>query len=278
MFMLRNTNKDFKKYLINTSFNSLIIFLIAYYIAYFVEQFSMAYIAEQFNIPALLTFKGLKFLISSDSLLWHFDNTVSVYAVPYLLCFFLGTVLVAFYSFYNKSSSLINLFFLWLIFHFYNSFFGGFFVGIITETGIAKALNVMWIGLTAKIISATVFIYILTIIGKLFAKAFVINMNFELCNSYKKRLWFLIFTALLPVFFGGFFVFSLKFSDFYFSDFLYFISLLFIIIPLLFNYKVKVEKNNIVKTDIKLINLLLLIVLFVLIVFFKIILYNGLKY
>lgn len=277
MFNRKYLNKDLRKYLIYTSVNSLIVFLITYYIVYFVEQFSMVYIAAQSDIPAILSFKNLQFLIPENSLLWNFDATVSVFAVPYFFSFFLGTVLTAFYYFYNKSSFFINLFVLWLIFHFYNSFFGGFFVGVITKTGIAKALNVMWIGLSAKIIFSFVFLYILTIIGKLFAKAFIINIDFGLCDSAKKRLLFLLFTTLLPLLFGFILVFLMKFPEFYLSDVLYFVSLLFIIIPLLFNYNVKVRKIN-VKTDGKSVNLLLLITLIALIVFFKLILYNGLKY
>lgn len=145
--------------------SSLVVFIASGLFAWLVYQLSVVVVASLYDIDSVLYYYEVMFPIGNASAKWNSLNIIAITLAGPLFSLLAG-VFTYFYLIRKKVVRGFNrLFFLWLSFHLFNFFFGGFVAGVITDQGFGYVANWMFMGMVMKILISLIFLSILGFAG-----------------------------------------------------------------------------------------------------------------
>ncbi len=265
----KSSYKNYHHYLIISSINSTIIYILCFLSLYIINQLVTIFIASNFGIKTTLYYYKIKFLLPKNSLLWTYDTVVSIFSTGPFFCLFLGVLLIILFFLLKKKICLLSVFILWGYLQAFNFFFGAFVDGLITNSGVGNAINMMNISFNTKMVLSVAVLYIMVLIGSFSAKAFLVFSNPYYITTRSRRFSFLFTTVFMPWLIGSALIFLIRIPNNSFYDKILYLLMLFMIIPVLFNYKIKPQTNADKKSKEQRISWIVLIILIIVLIMFR---------
>jgi hypothetical protein len=211
--------------------NSFFLFILAYLIIYSLTLFITAFTAKLFDIPVVIYFSDVDFLIRGID--WTTDMVSGVFSVGPIAMLVLSLFLLVLYSSVITETGILRLLLLWMIFLALTRFFGELLVGAVMGKGFGFVILYMFVMDTGKVIlSIFVFVAMFTI-GLLLFQLFLFSANTyfnDLRKSYRLR--FIIYQFFFPFILGNLVILLLKIPEFSYFDATLNVTGILILIPL----------------------------------------------
>lgn len=223
--------------------NSTIIFISTYILTYLFYWLSELLMASFYGLDSTLYFYDLKF--NDHSQLWSRFNILVITGVSPFICLITGTFLYKVLFKNSRFTGLQKLFILWLSFHMLNHFFGAFPSGVVTDEGFGYVAAWLYMNTAFKFMFALLSLFVLGLIGYFSAQNILETSDSPNRIKGDKRPSFILMQMILPWIFGTIILLLIRLPhDFdYPYETLMLFSTLFMIIPPLFNEKVKPRLN-----------------------------------
>jgi len=234
------TLRQFAVYL----FNSTVLFLITYIIAYITYQLSVIFISSMFEIDSVLYYYEVMFPIGNASALWTRFNILLITISGPLVSLIMGAVYYRFLLPKKNFGPVARLFFLWLSFHSFNMFFGAYLAGFITDQGFGYVINWLYLGFFVQLALAMLSLFAMMVIGYYATKPLLETSNSYQRISHRNRKYFILTQLLVPWVIGGLILILIKIpnkdpqhENIIVYDLIVIATLLFAIVPTFFNKK-----------------------------------------
>ena len=235
-----------RKRLLHFSVNSTILFLITYVIAYSTYQAMVMFIASRFGINSVFFFYEVYFPIGNNSSLWSDFNIILITFSGPFISVLLGTYLILSSVRKERTKGLKKLFVLWLSYHYLNFFLGAFVAGVVTNQGFGYVIAWLFMPTFLKFGLSLIFLFAMGVIGYYHSVYFLETSNSLYWTQRYKKIWLIIFGALIPWAFGVIFLFIVKYpfvipqhENIVVHDTILYITLIFFIAPMLVNFEAK---------------------------------------
>ena len=222
------TNGTFRVILVN----SLFLFLLAYLIIYLLNLFITGLTAVIFNIPVVIYYNEVDFLIRGYD--WTSDAVCGVFSSGPLLMFVLSLFFLILYTAVVTETGILRLLLLWIIYHGLTRIFGEILVGALMGKGFGYVILYLFVMDTGKMI-LTIFGFVAMFTTGLFIVRpvlFSANIYFnELRKSYRMR--FIINQFIFPYVLGNVVIFLVKLPEVSIFDITVNATMILFFIPLL---------------------------------------------
>lgn len=220
-----------REYLI-IAFNSLLFFLMAYFLIAFIEKLGMAFTAMHFDYPSILYYYKVEYLVDYDD--WYADSVKAIFAAGPILAVFVATLLLILYSKVYLEDGLVKLLLLWGIFHGFNSILGGSLIGALTGKEFGYAIMYMYYSDTGKLVIALIVVLLMVVLGSSSVKFWIFSGNtyFNYSKPAKRQV-FIISQVFIPYVFGNALIFLINQPKITAYHILVNLSLLFMLLPVL---------------------------------------------
>ena len=194
-------------------FNSMMLFLISYIVAYITYQLAVIIAASFFGIDSVLYYYEVFFPIGNYGALWTRYNIIMITISGPLVSLILGFVYFRLFLRRKGIGPMAKLFFWWLSFHSFSMFFGAYVAGVITVQGFGFATGWLYLPVFIKFLVALVSLFVLMAIGY-----YATSSLLETSNSYKRisgknRGYFILTQALVPWLLGSLILLLIKIPD-----------------------------------------------------------------
>lgn len=221
--------QNYYKYTINST----ALFIISYLLIYLTYQLAVLITASRWKLDSVLFYYDLAF--NDYSPLWSKYNILLVTFSGPFISLVIGFLFFRFFSTRPKVRGFLKLFFVWIAMHGFNFFFGAFASGVAFSEGFGfvpewLSFNVFW-----QILTSLISLFILGIIGYYTASRFLETSNSAFRVRDENKLKFLFFQVFLPWLFGATIIFLVKIPNNMPYDTGNLITLVFVVIPVLFN-------------------------------------------
>ena len=214
------------------AFNSTVLYLLAYFIVYGLQQFITILIARFNHIPAALFPGHIDFKIPDKA--WQIADVVSTYGAGPFACLLLGFAATVIFNKIKHLGGLRKLFYVWLSLHSFNLFFGGLIAGTIARGGFWYAVRWSIHSDAATIGFAIIFGLLLLVIGFLSAPGFLISCDSITLIQFVNRKKLLLSMVMIPWLAGNLVLFLLKFPDLNKYEGLLSLTMMLILVPVYF--------------------------------------------
>lgn len=228
-------------------FNASILYIIAYIVAYMVYQFSVIVAAGGYTIDAVLFYFEVMFPMGNASVKWTPESIIAITLAGPLVSLLLAALW--YYVIIVKKrpiTQLVKLFFIWLIFHSFNMFFGAWVAGVVTDQGFGYVANWMYFSTAAKFFVALLCLFVIATIGWKSTYVFLQTANSNSRLRKNNRSFFILYQGVLPWLFGTLLMLFIKIpnvvpqhENIIVYDAILLCSMLFFVLPMFFNVKVK---------------------------------------
>jgi len=266
-------------------FNSTVLFLIAYIIAYLSYQLTVIFVASTFSIDSVLFYYEVFFPIGNQSSLWNHFNIIMITLSGPSVSLILGLVYYKFFMVKESVGPLAKLFFVWLAFHSFNMFFGAYVAGVITGQGFGYVANWLYLGYIVKFILAMVSLFILMLIGYHATKSLLETSNSLQRVSGENRNYFILTQTLVPWLIGGLILILIKIpnkdpqhENIIIYDLIILSTLAFAIVPAFFNRKARADSHRFKSKKPMKFGWLFMLIAILLIIAYRLGLDNGLHF
>ncbi len=225
-------------------FNSTVLFLITYIIAFLTYQLTVIFVASFFGIDSVLYYYEVFFPIGNYNTLWTRFNIIMITLSGPLISLIAGGIYYKFFLPRDVFGPVTKLFFLWLTFHSFNMFFGAYIAGFITEQGFGYVINWLYLRFMIKLTLVMLSLFVMMVIGYYATKPLL-----ETSNSYQRinqenRKYFILTQALVPWILGSLILILIKIpnrnpqhENIIVYDLIILATLVFAIVPTFFNKK-----------------------------------------
>lgn len=218
------------------SFNSTVLYLLAYFSLFFISQIITVIAASFFDYPTTVYYYEIYFNISPES--WFHDSVKTIFSSGPLVVFVIGIIFLILYNNIREDAGAYKLFFLWGYLHAVNMLFGAMLVGSMFETGVGYVVSWMYIMDTGKVLYSVISIFLLVLAGLVSTKQFLISANtYHNEINQNNRNSFIIAQVFMPYLAGNVFLILLRQPRFVFYDTFIGITLIICIIPILVTYR-----------------------------------------
>jgi hypothetical protein len=212
------------------SINSLLLFLMAYLIIYTLNLFITAYTAILFNIPVLVYYHDVDYLIRGID--WTPDSVSGVFSSGPIAMFVLSLFLLILYKAVETETGILRLLLLWMIFHALTRFFGEILVGAILNKGFGFVILYMFVMDTGKVILTILGFGAMFTVGLMMARMSLYSANIyfnDLLSNYRNK--FIFSQFILPFFIGNIVILLIKLPKFSYFDIALNASMILFLIP-----------------------------------------------
>jgi hypothetical protein len=212
--------------------NSCFLFLIAYLIIYLLNLFITGYTAIIFNIPVIVYFYDVDYLIRGID--WTPDSVSGVFSSGPIAMFVLSIFLLILYKAVETETGMLRLLLLWMIFHSLTRFFGEVLVGTILNKGFGFVILYMFVMDTGKVIMTIIGFVAMFTMGLYMTRMALYSANIyfnDLLRSYLFK--FINSQFFLPFFIGNILIFIIKIPEFSLFDVAMNASMILMLIPVL---------------------------------------------
>ncbi|MCX6305559.1 MAG: hypothetical protein NT040_11375 [Bacteroidetes bacterium] len=210
--------------------NSLLLFLIAYLIVYVLNLFITGYAAIIFNIPVLVYYYDVDYLIRGID--WTPDSVSGVFSSGPIVMFALSLFLLILYKSVETETGILRLLLLWMIFHSLTRFFGEILVGAIFNKGFGFVILYMFLMDTGKVILTILGFMAMFTVGLAIARLSLYSANIyfnDLLRNY--RLKFILYQFIFPFLMGNIVILLIKIPQVSYFDIALNASMVLFLIP-----------------------------------------------
>jgi hypothetical protein len=204
------------------------------------------FIASRFGINSVFFFYEVYFPIGNNSSLWSDFNIILITFSGPFISVLLGTYLILSSVRKERTKGLKKLFVLWLSYHYLNYFLGAFVAGVVTNQGFGYVIAWLFMPTFLKFGLSLIFLFAMGVIGYYHSVYFLETSNSLYWTQRYKKIWLIIFGALIPWAFGVIFLFIVKYpfvipqhENIVVHDTILYITLIFFIAPMLVNFEAK---------------------------------------
>ncbi|MCD4734724.1 MAG: hypothetical protein K8R53_01650 [Bacteroidales bacterium] len=229
-----------KSYLLYT-LNSTVLYMLAYLGVYLVYQFTVLIMASFWGLDSVLFYYDLAFNDLSPR--WNRLNIIFITISGPLVALFLGMLFNMVFAKRENSRVLLKLFYLWIAFHGFNMFFGAFSSGVSFDEGFGYVASWLYMNVFWKIFFSLIFLFLMGIIGYYSTSKFLETSNSSHRVKKENRGIFILSQVILPWFLGGLIIFLIRIPNNMPYDTGNLITMIFAVIPMLFNFRAKPEIN-----------------------------------
>lgn len=212
------------------TFNSFLLFLLAYLIIYVFNLFITGFAALLYNIPVLVYYYDVDFLIRGID--WTPDSVSGVFSSGPIAMFVLCVFFSILYKTVETETGILRLLLLWVIFHALTRFFGEILIGAILNKGFGYVILYMFVMDTGKVILTILGFVAMVTIGVLITRfaLYTANIYFnDLLKDYRRKFIFCQF--ILPFLMGNIVILLVKIPKFSYFDFALNMSMMLFLIP-----------------------------------------------
>ncbi len=237
--VIRNDN-ELKNKLLFTYFNSTTAFLFSYLSIYYLNQLITVIVSSAFSIPTVLYYFDIIYQIGPYSSLWNRFNIIVINGAAPFFSLLLAVIYYRFYKISKDRFKYFRLYFFWGMIFSFNMFFGAYLVGAVTRSGFIYFTE--WIFFSymfdiEEIIFMVTSVIALIAIGY-FASHFILTIaDTKLLITNKNKPYYKFMQLLLPYITVITIINIFSIPNITFYNILLQLSLLFIIIPSMFNYE-----------------------------------------
>jgi len=213
--------------------NSLFLFLLAYLFIYLLNLFITGFASQANNIPAILYYHGVDYIIRGKD--WTPDSINIVFSSSPLIMLFLSIVYVIIYVSVSAETGMLRLFLLWMLFFALTRCFGEILVGAIMNKGFGYVILYLFIMDTGKLILTFSTFLIMFTTGFFMTRHALFSANIyfnDLRRSYRMR--FIISQFVLPFILGNILIFIVKLPEINIFDIAVNASMILFLIPIVF--------------------------------------------
>ncbi|MFU8842522.1 MAG: hypothetical protein ACNA7V_01795 [Bacteroidales bacterium] len=220
--------------------NSTILFIIAHLLVYMIYQFTVLFMAAGWRIDSVLFYYDLAF--NDFSPLWFRTNIIIVTLSGPVISIIIGFIFLRFFAIRANLGKHTRLFFLWIGLHGFNLFLGAFASGVSFDEGFGYVAAWLYLNMFWKILFSLTFLFLLGVIGYYAAPRFL-DTSYSLTRiKPENRFKFLLYQAFLPWIIGTGIILLVKIPNNLPYDTGNLITLVFAVVPLIFNRKARPSK------------------------------------
>lgn len=220
-----------REYLI-IAFNSLLFFLLAYFIISFIEKLGMAFTAMHFDYQTVLYYYKVEYLVDYDD--WYADSVKAIFASGPVLAVIVATLVLILYSKVYLEDGVMKLLLLWGMFHGFNSILGGALIGALTGKEFGYTIMYLYYSDTGKLVIALLVLLIMVVLGSSSVKFWIFSANTYFNFSLPaKRQVFIVSQVLIPYLLGSGIIFLINQPKLTVYNLLVNLSLIFMLLPVL---------------------------------------------
>ena len=214
------------------SLNSFFLFLLAYLTVYLLELFITGVASLISNIPCIVYYHGVDFIIRGKD--WTMDSINIVFSSGPLIMAILAITFAIVYIAVATETGMLRLFLIWVLFHSITRCMGEILVGAITNQGFGYVIIYAFMMDTEKLmLTIGAFVSMFTI-GLFIARQIMFSANIYFNNlrkAYRPR--FILYQFFLPFFAGDFFIFLIKLPKVKIFDISVNLTMILLLIPLM---------------------------------------------
>lgn len=236
LFSLKTTeNRGLVEYPRNTfniiSINSLVFFMLGYLIIYLIYLFGMGISATAFDIPVVVYYYDVDFLIRGNE--WTTDAVTSVFSAGPLLTLVAAISLLILFINVALETGILRLLVIWMLFHSLTRFFGEILVGAIMTRGLGYVILYFFIMDTGKLI-ITIFAFVAMFSTGLLLTRLVMYSGSSYFNDLRgsNRFRLIWHQYMVPYFLGNALIFLIKIPQINLFDIALNASMILILIPI----------------------------------------------
>ncbi len=179
------------------AFNSTILFILSYIVAYLIYQMAVMFTASVHGIDSVLYYYEVMFPIGNASPLWNPFNIIMITLSGPMVSLLLGLVWYR-VMMRRASNTILRLFYLWLSFHSFNMFFGAFVAGVITDQGFGYVANWLYLGIPVKMLLSMLALSVLGYFGWRSARHVLATSNNPQRINRHNRPYFVLNQTIIP--------------------------------------------------------------------------------
>jgi len=212
------------------SLNSCLLFLIAYLIIYVLNLFITGYTAIAFNIPVLVYYYDVDYLIRGID--WTPDSVAGVFSSGPITMFAISLFLFILYKSVETETGILRLLVLWMIFHALTRFFGEILVGAVLNKGFGFVILYMFVMDTGKVVLTILGFVAMFTLGLYMSRLSMYSANIyfnDLLKNYRTK--FIISQFILPFLIGNMVIFLIKIPHINYFDIAVNASMILFLIP-----------------------------------------------
>ena len=251
-------NEKWRK-LVITAINSTSLYLLAFLIVYLIYNILTINWAAEFGIHSRLLYWKIQWLDVKGYKAWNLHSIQQIFSIGPLSCLLLSLLFLGVYVITQNQEGLYSRFYLWIIMHSFNMFFGSIIIGIITtinytyENQIVKVIadkvfftmddtysskgmgymfDYMFLSSVSKFILFIITFTATVIVGYFSARYFLQSSHSaSLVKNDKNRKIFMIFQTIIPWAIGTIFILIIKYPHNTRYEIYFYLSMLLLIVP-----------------------------------------------
>jgi hypothetical protein len=212
--------------------NSTFLFLLAYILVFFLYNFATALAAYAFDIPTIIYYNDVAFLIKGVG--WSADSVKVVYSAGPLAALLAGIILVIVYNIVAEENGILRLLVLWMFAHAVVFFFGEVMMGSLFGRGFGYVLMYLYAKDTVMMVITVLCLIGMATLGFRFARLFVVSANIyfnEMPTYYIRK--FLAFQFIVPFVAGNIIICLVKLPGISLYEITLNLTMLFLLIPVM---------------------------------------------
>ena len=191
-------------------FNSTVLFIITYIIAYLTYQFAVIFVSSFWGIDSVLYYYEVMFPIGNASPLWSKHNIILITISGPIVSLIMGMIYYKVFLPRDVFGPVTKLFFLWLSFHSFNLFFGAYVAGFITDQGFGYVVNWLYLRFFIKLALVMLSLFVMMVIGYYATKPLLETSNSLQRVSRENRGYFILTQMIVPWILGGLILILIK--------------------------------------------------------------------
>jgi hypothetical protein len=214
------------------SLNSLFLFIIAYLLIYLLNLLITGYAALLFNIPVLVYYYDVDYLIRGID--WTPDSVSGVFSSGPIAMFVISLFMLILYKNVETETGILRLLLLWMIFHALTRFFGEILVGAILNKGFGFVILYLFLMDTGKVIITILGFVAMFTTGLFMARLSLYSSNIyfnDLRRNYRTQ--FINCQFFIPFVIGNILIFLVKLPQISYFDIGVNASMILFLIPVL---------------------------------------------
>ena len=211
---LQTTN--YRTMLLKTFINSLVLFVLAFWMVYLSHQMISILTGKIFSIPAVLYSYRIFWPLYTYSSLYSRQALIIIFGLGPLSSLIIAIASYRIYIWARKSRQNIKMLLLWMALHGFNLFFGAYIVGVITRTGFVYTTE--WIFFSSvfdveEIVFMIISIISLIIIGVYSTRQFIMAANSPDLVQPKLRFFYVLAQVFFPWLLGNLVLYLINYPN-----------------------------------------------------------------
>ena len=181
--------------------NSTASFVLAYLLAFYINQLLLIITASMFHIPVSFNWDKVWFHIEAYQ--WTHDMVTTIFSAGPVVNFLLGFISLGAFHIIKEEKSHLNIFFIWFSLIAFNFFFGNLLIGNLFTKGMGYVLQWMYLSDSARLVVALIGFFGLILTAVLLRRPVLFTANSYFNHLDEKNFPFFFSSQVIIPFISG---------------------------------------------------------------------------